>query len=54
MALPVRLFAQDALKSSTRCLRRRRAGRNVKPFRLRFAELPSLLPAFSIRIIHLR
>ena len=24
------------------------------PFRLRFAESPSLLPAFSIRIIHLR
>ena len=30
MALPVRLFAELALKSSTRCPRRRRAERNVK------------------------
>jgi hypothetical protein len=30
MALPVRLFAELALKSSTRCPRRTRAGRDVK------------------------
>ena len=67
MALPVRLFAELALKSSTRCPRRTRAGRNVKYLdaaptnAVTEVETPAIVrtqvgtsPAFSIRIIHLR